>query len=282
MGLFDFLRRQPKSALDVLQSSQAFRQQKELFDARDALCEAGVDADEMPNATGEYGFTATNPIPCRTILGSTAYLGRLRAADGTKVSYQRISSTQSDASPQPIDIYEVVHQSGENLAIIYITPYQKRISGKAPRGFILAENSFAPVSPDRVRDESVRAIFESSFPVVSESNDAMLDLHEIRFGPHGWKDDSVVLTLRLILFNLDEQTGARTVKKILEQDLYCGSVALPNGPSVLSRSYRQAVLNLHQTIQERLKLLELDDAAPADFCFWDHSKISHVWDLSEH
>ncbi len=61
--------------------------------------------------------------------------------------------------------------------------------------------------------------------------------------------------------------------------LIATGVPLPSGPSVISRSYREAVLNLQQTIQHRLKLLDLDEASPADLCFLDQSKISHVWDL---
>jgi hypothetical protein len=281
MGLFDLLRGKPKSALDVLQSSPEFRQQKELFDAMSAMCEGGVDADEMPNGTGEYGLTATNPIPCRTVFGSTSYLGRLRAADGSKVNYERIGSTQSEVSPQPIDMYEISHQTGKKLATLYISPYQKRISGKAPRGLILAENSFAQVSPERIRHESIMGIFESIFPISSESRDSMLDLHEMKFGAPESVDESLVLILRLIRFDVDAQSGERRVKEILEQDVIIGSVPLPSGPSVISRSYHEAVLNLHQTIQQRLNLFDLDEVSPADLCFLDHSKISHVWDSVE-
>lgn len=147
MGLFDFFRRKPISLWDALQSSTEFQKQKELFDAMSAMCEDGIDANEMPNATGEYGLVATNPIPSKTVFGSTAYLGRLRAADGTKVMYRRRGSIiQSSVSKHPIDVYEVTHSTGQKLATLYISPYQKRISGKAPRGFMLAENSFGGVS----------------------------------------------------------------------------------------------------------------------------------------
>jgi hypothetical protein len=54
-GWFDPFR--PKVSVEVLQSSPGFPQQKELFDAMNAMCEAGVDADEMPNGTGEFGLT---------------------------------------------------------------------------------------------------------------------------------------------------------------------------------------------------------------------------------
>ena len=103
----------------------------------------GVDADEVPDGSGEFGLAPTNPIPCKTIFGSTAYLGRLRASDGTKVTYKRNGSINADHEPGPTDIYNVLHRDGHKLATIYICPYHKRISGKAPRGFTLATHSFA-------------------------------------------------------------------------------------------------------------------------------------------
>ncbi|OJU14957.1 MAG: hypothetical protein BGN84_11055 [Afipia sp. 62-7] len=267
--------------LGVLQSSPAFQQQKELFDAMSAMCEAGVDADEMPNSTGDYGLTATNPIPCRTVFGSTAYLGRLRAADGSKVAYERLGSTQSSISPHPIDIYEVKHPNDGSLATLFISPYQKRISAKAPRGFILAENSFAHASSQCIRLESIRLLFESIFPIVSESGDAMLDLHEMIFGAPNWDEDALMLTLRLIKFDVDGQTEERRLKDILEQDIIIGTVPLPRGPSVLSRSYREAVINLRHVVQHRFNLLDLNDVTPADLCFLDASKISRIWELAD-
>lgn len=144
MGLLSALfRRKPKTAWDALQENPLFQQQKALFDAMSAMCAGGVDANELPSGHGEFGLTLTNPVPCKTVFGSTAYLGRLRAPDGTKVVYERIGSVQSDVSPNPIDAYDVAHRDGRKLATIYISPYHQRISERAPRGFVLAEHSFA-------------------------------------------------------------------------------------------------------------------------------------------
>ncbi|QLG88417.1 hypothetical protein HQ393_13350 [Chitinibacter bivalviorum] len=138
MGLFDIFRKKPKTAWDALNEDPVFQQQKELFEAMSLMCEDGVDADELPNGQGEFGVTPSNPIPCKTIFGSTAYLGCLRTPDGTKIVYERVGSFGSDASPHPVDAYEISHPNGEKLATLFISPYQKRISGKAPRGFKLA------------------------------------------------------------------------------------------------------------------------------------------------
>ena len=87
----------------------------------------------MPNGTGEYGLTATNPIPCRTVFGSTSYLGRLRAVDGTKVNYERIRSTQSEVSPQPIDMYEISHRTGKDTLAESLAKARSKPKRNSPR-----------------------------------------------------------------------------------------------------------------------------------------------------
>lgn len=143
MGIFDFFRKKPKTLLDVMEANPMFQEQKKLFEAMSAMCADGVDSDEMPNGQGEYGLESSNPIPCKTIFGSTAYLGRLRTIDGVKVTYDRIGSFESDVSPYPVDGYAIAHPNGESLGTIYISPYQQRISSKAPKGFVLAKDSFS-------------------------------------------------------------------------------------------------------------------------------------------
>lgn len=105
------------------------------------ICADGVDADEMPNGKGEFGISPSNPVPCKTVFGSTAYLGRLRTHEGTKVVHERAGSVDSDVSPHPVDAYEISHPNGRRVATLYISPYQTRISGKAPSGFKLAESA---------------------------------------------------------------------------------------------------------------------------------------------
>lgn len=125
----------------AVENGPEFRSQRELYDQFIAgMCIDGVDADELPNGTGEFGLTATNPIPCKTPFGSIAYLAKLQAPDGQKVQYRRAGSLHSPISQHPIDIYEVSHTIGRSLGKLYISPYHKRNSGKAPKGFMLRVN----------------------------------------------------------------------------------------------------------------------------------------------
>lgn len=125
------------SLYDKLKKNPIYQRNKQIYEAMSVMCEDGCDTDELPNGYGEFGYEITNPIPAKTILGSTSYLARLRTNDGTKVAYERLGSAESEVSPNPIDIYEIKDSQGKRLAVLYISPYQKKISEKAPKGFIL-------------------------------------------------------------------------------------------------------------------------------------------------
>ena len=137
MSLFDLFRKKPKTVLDALNENLIFKQQKLIYDSMCLMCEDGVDADELPNGIGDFGMSPNNPIPCKTVFGSTSYLGRLRDLDGIKLVYDRIGSFSSDVTSQPVDGYKISHPEGMEFGTIYISPYQKRTSAKAPMGFKL-------------------------------------------------------------------------------------------------------------------------------------------------
>lgn len=107
---------------------------KELFEAMNSLAEGGCDTDEVPGAEGRFGWDVSNPIPTNTTFGSTSYLARLRTADGDSVEYERIGSFDSPISTMPVDGYELTDGRGNELGVLYLSPYHKRNSRKAPEG----------------------------------------------------------------------------------------------------------------------------------------------------
>ena len=136
MSILDiFRKKEPKSIWDEMMDIPEFKAQKELYDIMSAMNVDGCSTDEMPNGIGEFGLDPTNPIPVNTIQGSMLYLGGLRAPDGTRVVSDRIGSFQVENITKPIDGYSIKHENGEELATIYISPYQAKNSSKAPIGF---------------------------------------------------------------------------------------------------------------------------------------------------
>ena len=130
--------KKPRSVMDELMDIPKFREMKGLYDAMHALneSEGGTDQDTIPEGFGEFGYDATNPIPVNTIFGNTAYLGRLRTIDGAKVSYERKGSTGAHNIENPIDIYDIFN-GDDFITTLYISPYHKRNSDLAPKGFKL-------------------------------------------------------------------------------------------------------------------------------------------------
>lgn len=96
----------------------------------------GYDSDIIPGAIGEFGFVATNPIPVKGIMGGYAYLENLLFEDGTPITHQRTGSTGADNIENSIDCYKIL-KDGIEKSIIYISPYHKKNSAIAPKGFKL-------------------------------------------------------------------------------------------------------------------------------------------------
>jgi hypothetical protein len=129
---------QKKTALKAVLENPIIQQQKGIFEAANSVCQAtGVDADELPDAHGEFGFESTNPIPTNTVFGSNRYLAHLRIPSGERVNNRRIRSGMSSVTTWPVDIYEITSSDGRVLAVLHLSPYQKRNSRKAPKGFLI-------------------------------------------------------------------------------------------------------------------------------------------------
>jgi|688.fasta_scaffold672740_1 hypothetical protein len=96
---------------------------------------SGVTADQLVGGRGEFGLVVDNPIPTVCIKGSDVYLSRLRH-QGKPVEFTRVGSASSTVTKGSIDVYEL-SQSGSQLGRIFICPYHRKDSKKAPKGFAL-------------------------------------------------------------------------------------------------------------------------------------------------
>lgn len=135
MSIFDiFKRKKTKSVMDAMMDIPGFKAQKELYEVMSAMNADGCATDEMPNGIGEFGLEPTNPIPVNTVQGSILYLNGLRAPDGTRVNNKRLGALKVENIQKPIDEYLITHKNGDELAIIYISPYQAKNSKKSPKG----------------------------------------------------------------------------------------------------------------------------------------------------
>ena len=109
-------------------------------------------------------------------------------------------------------------------------------------------------------DEGLQAAFKSVFPIQDFAGTAMLEF--VRFEYEKPKFDTeecrqrdltfsapLKVTLRLIVFDVDEETGAKSVKDIKEQDVYMGDMPLmtPNGTFIVNGTERVIVSQMHRS-----------------------------------
>ena len=131
MGLFDIFGKKKKKEQEAAEVLKAFIQYQVEF-RKDC-----VDTDDIPTGYGPFGVCKTNPVPTRDVRGSNEYLARLRTKDGRPVESSRIGSMSAeDVTSGMIDMYNI-RSGGVNLGAVYLCPYHKKNSGKAPEGFRL-------------------------------------------------------------------------------------------------------------------------------------------------
>src|SRR5215218_1339823 len=109
-------------------------------------------------------------------------------------------------------------------------------------------------------DEGLQAVFKSVFPISDFSNTALLEFVKYTFEAPKYDVDEcrqrgmtfaapLKVTLRLIVFDVDPDTGARSVKDIKEQDVYMGDMPLmtDNGTFIVNGTERVIVSQMHRS-----------------------------------
>src|SRR6201986_2898689 len=109
-------------------------------------------------------------------------------------------------------------------------------------------------------DEGLQAVFKSVFPISDFSGSSMLEFVKYEFEAPKYDVDEcrqrgmtyaapLKVTLRLIVFDIDEETGAKSVKDIKEQDVYMGDIPLMtnNGTFVVNGTERVIVSQMHRS-----------------------------------
>ncbi len=116
------------------------------------------------------------------------------------------------------------------------------------------------VRPGDRRDEGVEAVFKSVFPIKDFNERAVLEYVSYEFEDPKYDVEECVqrdmtfaaplkVKLRLIVFETDEETGARSVKDIKEQDVYMGDIPLmtEKGTFIVNGTQRVIVSQMHRS-----------------------------------
>ncbi len=108
--------------------------------------------------------------------------------------------------------------------------------------------------------EGLKGVFQSVFPIRDFNETATLEFVRYELEAPKYDVDECMqrdmtyaaplkVTLRLIVFEVDEETGSRSVKDIKEQDVYMGDMPLmtPNGTFVVNGTERVIVSQMHRS-----------------------------------
>ncbi|EKE45245.1 DNA-directed RNA polymerase, beta subunit [Oceaniovalibus guishaninsula JLT2003] len=114
--------------------------------------------------------------------------------------------------------------------------------------------------PDPAEGEGIRGVFESVFPIKDFNETAVLEFKSYELEKPKYDVEEcqqrdmtyaapLKVTLRLIVFDVDEDTGAKSVKDIKEQDVFMGDMPLmtPNGTFVVNGTERVIVSQMHRS-----------------------------------
>ena len=110
------------------------------------------------------------------------------------------------------------------------------------------------------KDEGLEAVFSSVFPIKDFSESSLLEYVDYHFEEPKYDVEEcqqrsmtyaapLKVTLRLIVFDVDQETGAKSVKDIKEQDVYMGDIPFmtENGTFIINGTERVIVSQMHRS-----------------------------------
>lgn len=116
------------------------------------------------------------------------------------------------------------------------------------------------VAPGEREKIGVQAVFESVFPIKDFSDQALLEFVKYDFDEPKYDVDEcqqrgmtfaapLRVTLRLLVWDVDEETGARSIRDIKEQDVYMGDIPLmtKNGTFIINGTERVIVSQMQRS-----------------------------------
>jgi DNA-directed RNA polymerase subunit beta len=116
------------------------------------------------------------------------------------------------------------------------------------------------VDADRRLEAGLNSVFKSVFPISDFNDTASLEFVSYSLEPAKYDVDEcrqrgmtyaspVKVTLRLIVFDVDEESGAKSIRDVKEQEVYLGEIPLmtANGSFIINGTERVVVSQLHRS-----------------------------------
>jgi DNA-directed RNA polymerase subunit beta len=116
------------------------------------------------------------------------------------------------------------------------------------------------VPPEKREDIGLQAVFKSVFPIKDFTGSASLEFVSYRFGEVKHTEEECVqrgmtyelpvrITVRLVVYDTDKETGVSNIRDIKEQEIYFGTIPLmtEKGTFIINGTERVVVSQLHRS-----------------------------------
>ncbi len=123
-----------------------------------------------------------------------------------------------------------------------------------------AEFLQADVPPEKRRDVGLQAVFKGIFPIADYNGRASLEFLSYTIGELKWSEEEcrergvtyaapIKVTVQLVIFDVDEKTGARTIRDVKEQEVFFGEIPLMSERAtfIINGTERVIVSQLHRS-----------------------------------
>ncbi len=116
------------------------------------------------------------------------------------------------------------------------------------------------VAPENRREVGLQAVFKSVFPIIDFTGSASLEFVSYRFAEIKHSEEECVqrgmtyelpvrITVRLVVYEVDKDTGVSNIRDIKEQEIYFGTIPLmtAKGTFIINGTERVVVSQLHRS-----------------------------------
>ncbi|NNF83872.1 MAG: DNA-directed RNA polymerase subunit beta, partial [Deltaproteobacteria bacterium] len=116
------------------------------------------------------------------------------------------------------------------------------------------------VPPEKRKDIGLQAVFKSIFPITDYNGRATLEFLSCSIGQPKWSEEEcrergmnfaapIKVTVQLVIFDVDERTGARTIRDVKEQEVFFGEIPLmtTRATFIINGTERVIVSQLHRS-----------------------------------
>ncbi|MCL5883897.1 MAG: DNA-directed RNA polymerase subunit beta [Deltaproteobacteria bacterium] len=116
------------------------------------------------------------------------------------------------------------------------------------------------IPPDRRREAGLQSVFRGIFPITDYNGRASLEFVSYVIGQPKWSEEEcrergmtfaapIKVTVQLVIFDVDERTGARTIRDVKEQEVFFGEIPLMTDRAtfIINGTERVIVSQLHRS-----------------------------------